>query len=218
MAYTRVSHGSPGNDSSSTDATVVINAIEAGLEAVEAAYVSSTTLNAREGGVTTGLDLFDRRMAQASMALGASGTMRAMFFTPDVSFTAANITVQTGATAAAATPTLCRMALYSVDASNRFTAELANTANDTTLFATTFTAYTRALSQTVSLVQGTRYAVGILVVSATTMPNFAGVTSLVVSSQPWIAAASSTIADLPGAFPYTMGSGAAGGQFWCRLT
>lgn len=37
MGYQRVAHGNPGNDSSATDATVVINAIEAGLETVEGA-------------------------------------------------------------------------------------------------------------------------------------------------------------------------------------
>lgn len=41
--YTRISHGSPGNDSSSTDAVNVINALEVGLEAVEAAYLPTTT-------------------------------------------------------------------------------------------------------------------------------------------------------------------------------
>lgn len=42
MAYTRVSHSSPFSDSSSTDATLVINAIEAGLEAAETTIASQT--------------------------------------------------------------------------------------------------------------------------------------------------------------------------------
>lgn len=46
--YPRISHGSPGNDSSSTDAVNVINALEAGLETVE-----STLWQVTKSGVWT---------------------------------------------------------------------------------------------------------------------------------------------------------------------
>lgn len=102
-----------------------------------------------------------------------SQALRLTFFTADKSITAANLMVNVNTPAAAATPTLCRMGIYSV-AGNGDIALIASTPNDTTLFATTFTPYTKALSSSVGLTAGTRYAVGLLVVSAAAMPGFYG--------------------------------------------
>ena len=43
MTYTRPQHGDPGNDGSATDATVIVAAIETGLEAAETTIASHTT-------------------------------------------------------------------------------------------------------------------------------------------------------------------------------
>lgn len=79
----------------------------------------------------------------------------------------------TGLTAAAATPTLCKMALFSADASNNLTL-ISATANDPTLFTTISTAYTPALLTPSTVSRGSRYAIGLLVVSAAATPSFVG--------------------------------------------
>jgi hypothetical protein len=84
-----------------------------------------------------------------------------------------NIGTFTGATAAGATPTYCAMGCYSVAANGNVTL-LGACANDTTLFATTFTEYIRAVTTPFQKVQGQRYAFGILVISAAAMPVIDG--------------------------------------------
>jgi GDSL-like lipase/acylhydrolase family protein len=108
-----------------------------------------------------------------TQALGSSGTMRLTYFTAYRSETVTTIEAETGATAAAATPTLCRMGLYSV-AANGDIALLSGCANDTTLFAGTGTVYNRALGASQALVLGKRYAVGVLVVTGAALPTFLG--------------------------------------------
>ena len=85
----------------------------------------------------------------------------------------------TAGTAAAATPTYCAMGIYSV-AANGDLALLAQCANDTTLFASTFTTYSRALTSTLSKVRGVRYAFAYLVVSGSAMPAMNGYNGSVV--------------------------------------
>jgi hypothetical protein len=108
-----------------------------------------------------------------NVVLGTSGTLRLTYFTPAKPLAATQVRVATGGTAAAATPTLCRIGLYSVAANGDLTL-VGSTANDTTLFAATTTAYTRSLTATANLAAGTRYAMGIVVVSGVTLPSFAG--------------------------------------------
>lgn len=110
-----------------------------------------------------------------STAAGASGTDQLMltYFTAARTETIGTLTVVTGTTAAGATPTLCRMGIYSVAANGDLTL-VASTANDTALFAATSTSYAKALSASVGLTAGDRYAVGVLVVSAAAIPTFVG--------------------------------------------
>jgi hypothetical protein len=84
-----------------------------------------------------------------------------------------NIGTISGGTAAGATPTYCAMGCYSV-ASNGNLTLMGACANDTTLFAATFTEYIRAVTTPFQKIQGQRYAFGILVVSAFTMPTIEG--------------------------------------------
>lgn len=81
------------------------------------------------------------------------------------------------ATAAGATPTLCKVALFSVGAGDDLTSdltELLTSANDTSLFSSSNTAYTVTFPDWVTKTAGQRYAVGVLVVSGSSMPTLAG--------------------------------------------
>lgn len=132
-----------------------------------------------------------------------SGQMRFTFFTARKSEAITKIRVYSGGTAAAATPTLARVGIYSVDSAGAGTL-VASNANDTSLFAATSTAYTITLSATFNKIAGQRYAWAPLVVSGTTMPTFPGVsiaTSLEASGRaPVMAGALSSQADLPLSF------------------
>lgn len=94
------------------------------------------------------------------------------YFTAKVTESINTITAYSGAVAAAATPTVCVMGLYSVDSTTEDLTLLASTTNDTSLFSTINTAYPKTLSSTVSKVTGQRYAAAVLVVSGTTLPQF----------------------------------------------
>lgn len=102
-----------------------------------------------------------------------SGELRGTQFTARKSETVTQVRVMTGGTAAAATPSLCKIGVYSVAADGTHTL-LASTASDTTLFAAANTGYTRTLTASFAKVQGQRYAVCVLVVSAAAMPSFVG--------------------------------------------
>lgn len=105
---------------------------------------------------------------------GSSGVMLLCYFYADHSETISTLTGFSGATAAGATPTLCRMGLYTV-AANGDISLAASTPNDTTLFAATSTAYPKALSVPIAIAQGAFYATALLVVTAATVPTFHGV-------------------------------------------
>lgn len=87
--------------------------------------------------------------------------------------TCAQMRVYTGNVAAGATPTLCKMGVYSV-ASNGDHTLVASTASDTALFAAAITGYTRSFQASFTKVAGARYAAVVLVVTAATAPNFVG--------------------------------------------
>jgi len=120
---------------------------------------------------STAVDTFARTTNTANALV--SGTVYFTFFTPLASRTVSQITMSSAGTQAA-TVTTVKMGLYTWDGT---TATLvAQTANDATVFTSTFTAYTRSFSTTggfpatYDLVAGTRYALGLIVV-ATTMPS-----------------------------------------------
>jgi len=102
-----------------------------------------------------------------------SGTFIATYFTADHSFLASTLTMYVGSTAAAPTPTLCRLGLYSCNANDDLTL-VASTANDTSLYRNAYGTNVVPLTAPYQLVAGQRYAIGYLTVSAATMPNFHG--------------------------------------------
>lgn len=114
-----------------------------------------------------------RELVTSGVAGGTTGTFSLLYFTARKTETINTVTVWTGSTGAAATPTLIRFGIYSIAADGGGTL-VAATVNDTTLLAAANTEYSKALAAPFSKVAGRRYAIGTLVVSATTMPNFQG--------------------------------------------
>lgn len=104
-----------------------------------------------------------------------TGILRLSFFQANRSVTYPGIRVRTSSTAAAATPTLCRMGVWSVASNGDLAALVASTPNDTALFSAINTAYAKTFSAPLNLTQGFRYAAGVLVVTAGAAPTMAGV-------------------------------------------
>jgi hypothetical protein len=93
-----------------------------------------------------------------------SGTVYWTFFSPLHTHTASTVSVASAGTATTGA-SLIRMAVYSF---NETTATLlASTANDTSIFATRNTVYTRNLSSSVTFQAGQRYGFALLVVATT---------------------------------------------------
>lgn len=108
------------------------------------------------------------------LAAGAmiSQAMILTYFTADKTETISTVTTYSG-TAATATPTLIRIGAYSVAANGNLTL-VASTTSDTSLYAAANTAYAKSFSSSWSKVAGTRYALGMLIVSSQTMPSIIG--------------------------------------------
>lgn len=168
------SHGSGGSDpvtvaqSQVTDLTANLAAKLASSDA----DVSFTRLS-EPGDILTVGQVVPRRSRLMSAVSQVSGTLVLTYFYADRSETISTLTVWTRNIAAAATPTLCRMGLYSVAGNGDLTL-VASTPNDTALFGAVDTAYPKALSTPVAITRGTQYATALLVVTAATAPNFHG--------------------------------------------
>lgn len=131
-----------------------------------------------------------------------SGTLRLTFFTARKTETTTQVRVISGGTAAGATPTLCRVGLYAVDATGDGTL-VASIPNDTALFATQLTAYTRSWSVALAKVAGIRYALGDLVVTGATAPTLVGaipVSSAELAVAPRLSGILTGQTDLPAGF------------------
>jgi hypothetical protein len=185
----------------SSDATLLARASHTGTQLVST--ISDFDAFANPDMLTVGESTFPRRFVFANTTL-TSGILRLTYFTALKTETVTQIRTPSGTTAAA-TPTLCRVGVYSIDGSGNLTL-IASIANDTTLWAATNTNYTRSLSASFSKVRGTRYAVGALFVG-TTAPTVPGVTGGVAAENtiaPRMAAGISSQTDLPSSI--TVGS------------
>jgi hypothetical protein len=124
-----------------------------------------------------GEESMDRRFVTSQATTSASGNLSLTYFTARKTETTTQVRVMTGSTAAAATPTICRIGLYAIAANGDGTL-VASTPNDTSLFAATSTAYTRSWSVSFAKVAGARYAIGIIVVSGVATPTFIGAVNI----------------------------------------
>lgn len=201
--------------------TFRVNQAQAAVSAdpIPADPVPGTTLGAADPtGLTTGEATLSRlQITSSTLALGASGRVALTYFTATRSRDCTQLRTLTGGTAAAATPTLNKMGLYSVAADGALT-RVAATAHDATLFAAANTAYTRAAGS-FSVAAGQRYAFAILVVTAVALPTFAGFAAsgsaapAELALAPRLAGILNTQTDLPASIP-AASVGASGSAFY----
>lgn len=123
--------------------------------------------------LTSGQETMPRSAVSSNATSQGTGLHRLTYFTAITGFLSSQVRLFSGGTAAAATPTLARVGLYTVAANGDGTL-VASTPNDTALFASTNTAYTKSWSTPYTLVKGQRYALGVLVVTAATAPSLTG--------------------------------------------
>jgi hypothetical protein len=144
-------------------------------------------------------------MSRNVLAVGVptSGEAWLSFFTPLRTVTVNEITMG-NSTPGAASVTTSKMGLYEVDENDNVTL-VARTANDPTLFASTFTIYTRSFDTTggfpaeYTLEAGKRYALGFIVVAGTMPAVFLGSFNLtaLMGLEPILAGVAGSQTDLP---------------------
>lgn len=142
--------------------------------------------------------MYRKDIIQAGVA-PSTQQLRLSYFTAKKTEIVNNVVTVSGTVAAAATPSICKIGVYEVQANGDLTL-VASTANTLSLWATTFTKYTTALQSSLSKTQGKRYAVGILVVSAVAIPTFYGhstIPTVISLDEPAICAFLPGQSDLP---------------------
>lgn len=111
----------------------------------------------------TRFDTYPRVAAAANLTL-TSGTLYLAYFTAPAARSVTSLIAGTGTNGSPPTVTLGRLAIFSVDGSGNLTLIQAST-NDTSLFAAANTFYTKTISSA-ALTAGSRYAIGILIISS----------------------------------------------------
>jgi hypothetical protein len=170
------SHGSAGSDPVTLAQSQVTN-----LTTDLASKVSTTNFLSFDHQPTGGIDTLSRSARSLVGNTSTNGAIFFTYFTPLVNMTVSEITMRSQ-TPAGSSLTLARMGLYSVDSNDDMTL-VARTANDTTLFTTTNTTYTRSFDTTgdypatYTLVAGSRYA-SAHIVTGTTVPGIASVSDI----------------------------------------
>lgn len=151
--------------------------------------------------VTIGEETLRRTSVNSTVVGGASGQLRPVFFDCRKTEVTTQVRVYTGGTAAAATPTLCRIGLWTADEDGALLDLVAATANDTSMFSATATAYTRNWATSYQKVAGQRYAVGVLQVSGATVATFVGLSlsysAIAVTSPVLTTLSAAGLTDLP---------------------
>lgn len=156
--------------------------------------------------LAVGEEVFPRVLGVQSVnnAVIATQVLSLTYFTARKTETVSNIASSTAGTAAAATPTLCRMGLYLIATDGGGTL-VASCANDTALWAATFQRYAKALTVPYLKIAGQRYAFATLCVNAGATPALtcAGMTfgnSATMQASPKLAALKGSLSDLPASF------------------
>lgn len=142
----------------------------AGTKVVTEALASAREVSPRY--LTSGESVLDRDQGMSEVGLDL-GTLHLSYFTALKTETVTTV-ITALLTNVAASNTLARIGIYSVDADGGLTALLASTANDTALWETGNGNRAKALSASWAKVAGTRYAVGALVVGGTA-PQLIGI-------------------------------------------
>lgn len=138
---------------------------------------AQVALDSKEGldpnRLTTGEAVYRRGDVSAANVTSLTQVVRLVYFTARTSFTTTQVKVMSGITAAGATPTRCEIGLFTIDAADDGT-RVALTTNDTSLFATASTTYTRSWGP-YNMVARQRYALSWLVVTTAAAPTYAGI-------------------------------------------
>lgn len=124
-------------------------------------------------GISGAEETMPRQLAATAVTM-TSGDLKLSYFTARKTIKVASISVATGGTGAGATPTTIKLGIYSVAANGDLTLQ-ASSANDTALFSGTQTVYNKALSASYTITAGSRYAVGIIVVTGAAAPTLMGI-------------------------------------------
>ncbi len=226
--------GSPGNVSDVNSNPTISLKVDAGCTVVVNNYQISTAMSLA-GGTTTllpdalsgvgttpsldpltaGQNTLPRYLCSSSVSMGGSQSLRLTYFTASASGSYTQLKTATSTTAAGATPTLCKMGLYSVDGSGAG-ALIASTASDTTLWSATNTVYTRATQASYNVTAGQRYALAVLVVTAAAVPSVVGASmagaaaaNTLMSEGPRLSGSLAAQSDLPASFTDASLSGVA---------
>lgn len=128
----------------------------------DARYAKTVNVRSRFDFLATAIDVaprYDNRTATFT-----SGTIYWTFFSPLETISVSAVSVASGGTATSSATTI-KMGVYSYDETTA--TRLGYTSNDTTVFGTRNTIYTRNLNTTVTLTAGTRYGFAVLVVATT---------------------------------------------------
>jgi hypothetical protein len=137
------------------------------------AVIYHTAAVANDDLLYAGEETMSRRLVSNGGVAQGNQALRLAYFTAKKSETITQVKLATSSTAAAATPTLIRVGIYTVAANGDLTL-VASTPSDTTLLAAASTAYAKALSAALAKVDGQRYAVGVLVVTGAAAPTIQG--------------------------------------------
>lgn len=107
----------------------------------------------------------------------ASGSLRLTYLAAQLSQTITRLRTISGTTAAGATPTLAKMGLYLEEQNGNLTL-LGATPNTTGLWASATTEYETAMTASVTVSAGIRYALATLIVTAAAVPNYYGTANM----------------------------------------
>jgi hypothetical protein len=149
--------------------------------------------------LTAGESSIPRKSVSGSGITLTTGTLRLSYFTARKTEAVTAIRIMGTAAYSGGTPTLIKLAAFTVAADGTLTC-VGVTANDTTLLSAGSTVYTKAFTAGFTKTAGTRYALGALVVTAFTGPNIlgnAGVLAAEAATAPRICAIAGGQTDMP---------------------
>jgi len=156
----------------------------------EARYANSMSF-------TNGQMTWTRQGNDSGGTTPTSGRLNLMYFVADKSFTATKVRSVSRGTVCSAL-TRCRYGVWEIDGSGNGTM-VASTPDDTTLFTSTFTTYTKNFSASVDIVGGRTYAAGWLI-TGTIGTFYGGNANSALAQFPPRTAGDITTADLPASF------------------
>lgn len=139
----------------------------------ERTEINANTVARDRNILAAGMESIPRLSAISNTVQTLGSNLRLVMTTARRAEAVTKVQMTTGGTAAAATPTLIRAGIYYQENDLSWTL-VGSTVSDTALLAAAATLYTKNLSAPVNLVEGRRYALGLLVVTAVAAPTMYG--------------------------------------------